>query len=237
MVGDFDDNVNPLWSLHLKEAKSHDEARIQSLKDDMDGVLIFAGLFSASLTSFLVDKIHDIQVDPAKQMVYYQQQNVALLAQISNQVSSIASQASIPSTPLPPYVFDLNPSDVRVNAFWFMSLVFSISAALLATLVQQWVRDYMHVFQRYSSPLKSARLRQYLYEGAEGWYMPVVAESVPGLLHVSLFLFFLGLGDSLLAVHTTVAITTIVPITICGLFYVFSMFAPIIDPQSPFQNP
>ncbi len=170
-------------------------------------------------------------------MVYYQQQNVALLAQISRQVSSIAPQVSIPSTSPPQYVFSLNPSDVRVNVFWFMSLVFSISAALLATLVQQWVRDYMHVFQRYSNPLKSARLRQYLYEGAEGWYMPVVAESVPGLLHVSLFLFFLGLGDSLLAVHTTVGITTIIPITICGLLYVFTMFAPLIKPQSPFRNP
>ncbi|KAI9439336.1 hypothetical protein H4582DRAFT_1766244, partial [Lactarius indigo] len=226
------------WSLHVKEAKSHDEARIQTLKDDMDGVLIFAGLFSAALTSFVTDKIHDLQVDPAQQMVYYQQQNVALLAQISKQVSSIAPQVSIPSTLPPPYPnFSPNSSAVRVNAYWFMSLVFSISAALLATLVQQWVRDYMHVFQRYSNPLKSARLRQYLYEGAEGWYMPVVAESVPGLVHVSLFLFFLGLGDSLLNVNTTVGVTTIVPIAICGLLYVLSMFAPIINPQSPFRNP
>ncbi|KAH8984550.1 hypothetical protein EDB86DRAFT_2744490, partial [Lactarius hatsudake] len=226
------------WSLHVKEARSHDEARIQTLKDDMEGVLIFAGLFSAALTSFVTDKIHDLQVDPAQQMVYYQQQNVALLAQISKQVSSIASQVSIPSASPPPYPnFSPSSSDVRVNAYWLMSLVFSISAALLATLVQQWVRDYMHVFQRYSNPLKSARLRQYLYEGAEGWYMPVVAESVPGLVHVSLFLFFLGLGDSLLAVHTTVAVTTIVPITVCGLLYVLTMFAPILNPQSPFQNP
>ncbi|KAH9052781.1 hypothetical protein EDB87DRAFT_1691472 [Lactarius vividus] len=237
MIGDFDDNANALWSLHVKEAMSHDEARIQSLKGDMDGVLIFAAFFSISLASFLVDKIHDLRPDPAQQMVYYQQQNVALLAQISKQVSSIAPQISIPSTPPPPYVFNLNPSDVRVNVFWFMSLVFSISAALLATLVQQWVRDYMHVFQRYSNPLKSARLRQYLYEGAEGWYMPVVAESVPGLVHVSLFLFFLGLGDSLLNVNTTVGVTTVVPITLCALLYVFSMFAPVIKPQSPFRNP
>ncbi|KAI9435180.1 hypothetical protein H4582DRAFT_1817973, partial [Lactarius indigo] len=237
MIGDFNDNANALWSLHMEEAMSHDEARIQSLKDDMDGVLIFAGLFSAALTSFLVDKIHDLQVDPAQQMVYYQQQNVALLAQISQQVSSIAPQISIPSTPPPPYNFVLNPSDVRVNVFWFMSLVFSITAALLATLVQQWVRVYMHVFQRYSNPLKSARLRQYLYEGAEGWYMPMVAESVPGLVHVSLFLFFVGLGDSLFNVNTTVGVTTVIPIAICAFLYVFSMFAPVIKPQSPFRNP
>ena len=171
-------------------------------------------------------------------MVYYQQQSVALLAQISKQVSSIAPQVSIPSTLPPSYpTFSPNPSDVRVNVFWFMSLVFSLTAALMATLVQQWVRDYMHVFQRYNNPLKSARLRQYLYEGAEGWYMPLVAESVPGFVHVSLFLFFIGLGDTLLSLNTTIGITTIIPISLCGLFYVLSMFAPIINPQSPFKNP
>ena len=171
-------------------------------------------------------------------MVYYQQQNVALLAQISKQVSSITPQVIIPSSPPPPYPnFTPNPSDVRVNVYWFMSLVFSLSAALFATLVQQWVRDYMQVFQRYGDPLKGARLRQYLYEGAEGWYMLVVAESVPGLVHVSLFLFFLGLIDSLLSINTTVGITTIVPITLCGLLYVLCTFAPIVDPQSPFHTP
>ena len=41
MIGDFDGSANALWTLYGKEAKSHDEARIQTLKDDMDGVLIF----------------------------------------------------------------------------------------------------------------------------------------------------------------------------------------------------
>jgi hypothetical protein len=256
MIGDFNDSANSLWALHLEEAKSHDEARIHSLKDDMDTVLIFvsvtvplifsqslytviqAGLFSAALTSFLIDSVNSLQVDPAKQMVYYQQQNVALLAQISKQVASIAPQVSIPSTPPPPYPdFSPSSSDVRVNAFWFMSLIFSLVAALLATLVQQWVRDYMHVFQRYSNPLKGARLRQYLYEGVEGWYMPRVARAVPGLVHISLFLFFAGLVDSLLATYTTVGVTTTIPIAICSSLYVLSTFAPAINPQCPFRNP
>ena len=171
-------------------------------------------------------------------MVYYQQQSVVLLAQISKQVSSIAPQVSIPSTLPPQYpTFSPKPSDVRVNVFWFMSLIFSLFAALLATLVQQWVRDYMHVFQRYSNPLKSARLRQYLYEGVEGWYMPLVAEAVPGLVHVSLVLFFIGLSDTLLSLNTAVGVTTIIPIALCGSLYVLNTFAPIINPQSPFQNP
>ena len=46
---DFDEDANDLWSLYGKEAKSHDGARIETLKGDMDGVLIFvcAMCFSA----------------------------------------------------------------------------------------------------------------------------------------------------------------------------------------------
>ena len=122
------------------------------------------------------DSKENLQVKPQDEMVYYLQQHSIILSQISQQLSSIAPQITIPSTPPPPFPeFKPSPSDIRTNAFWFMSLIFSLIAALLAILVQQWVRDYMHVFQRYSDPLKSARLRQYLYEGSEGWYMPVVA--------------------------------------------------------------
>jgi hypothetical protein len=38
---DFDDSANDLWALYGKEAKSHDQARINTLKEDMDGVLLF----------------------------------------------------------------------------------------------------------------------------------------------------------------------------------------------------
>ncbi|KAF8486852.1 hypothetical protein DFH94DRAFT_621036, partial [Russula ochroleuca] len=227
MIGDFNGSANALWTLYGKEAKSHDDSRIQTLKDDMDGVLIFvrpylAGLFSAALTSFVVDSKQNLTVSPTDKMVYYLQQHSTILSQISQQISSIAPEVSIPSTPPPPFPpFHPSASDVRINAFWFMALTFSLSAALLAILVQQWVRDYMHIFQRYSDPLKSARIRQYLYEGSERWYMPIAAEAVPGLLHVSLFLFFVGLGDSTLNINTTIGLTTTIPIGLCGLLYIF----------------
>jgi hypothetical protein len=41
VVEDFDDSANALWSLYVKETKSHDEATVGTIKDDMDGVLIF----------------------------------------------------------------------------------------------------------------------------------------------------------------------------------------------------
>jgi hypothetical protein len=196
-----------------------------------------AGLFSAILTAFIIDSKQSLKVSPQDQMVYYLQQNVAMLDQISRQISSIAPQFSIPSAPPDRFpAFKPLASDIIVNVFWFMALVFSLSAALLATLVQQWVRDYMYVFQRYSDPLKSARLRQYLYDGSKRLYMPLVAEAVPCLLHVSLFLFLVGLCDFVFNINTAVGLSTTIPIAITGLLYILTTFAPAIYPQSPYQT-
>ena len=196
-----------------------------------------AGLFSTTLTAFIVDSKQDLKPSPQDETVYYLRQHSTILLQISGQLSSIAPQVAIPSTSPPPFPpFSPLASDVRVNVFWFMALAFSLLSALLAILVQQWVRNYMHVFQRYGDPLKSSRLRQYLYEGCERWYMPMIAEAVPKLLHISLFLFFAGLGHSLLNINTKVALSTIVPISVSSLLYIFTTFAPIVYPQSPYQN-
>ncbi|KAI0293729.1 hypothetical protein B0F90DRAFT_1642227, partial [Multifurca ochricompacta] len=235
---DFDDSANALWSLYGKEAKSHDEARIQSLKDDMDGVLIFAGLFSAVLTAFVVQSVQNLQANPAQQSVYYQQQSVQMLAQISQQIASLAPQLPVNSTLPSPYpTFSPSSSDLRVNICWLMSLVCSLSAALLATLVQQWVRVYMRVFLRYSNLLKIARIRQYLFDGVERWHVLVVAEVVPALIHISLFLFFLGLCDSMLKNNTAVGVVTTVLTATCGVLYLCTMIAPVVKPQSPYRNP
>ena len=66
--------------------------------------------------------------------------------------------------------------------------------------------------------------------------MPIAAEAVPGLLHVSLFLFFAGLADSTLNINTTIGLSTTIPIGICGLLYIFTTIAPVIYPQSPYQT-
>ena len=199
-------------------------------------VFLQAGLFSAVLTSFLVQSIQALQPNPVQQSVYYQQQSLAMLVQISQQMASIAPQFPIPSTPPPPYLSPSpSSSDVLVNICWIVSLVCSLSAALLAILIQQWVRSYMQVFQLYDHPLKRARFRQFFFEGAKG--MPALAELVPGLIHLSLFLFFVGLSDSMLGIHKAVGVSTVVPICFCGSFYLYSVLAPAWNPQSPYRNP
>ncbi|KAH8994227.1 hypothetical protein EDB92DRAFT_313878 [Lactarius akahatsu] len=231
---DFDDGANALWSLYCKVAQTHDETQFQGLAKDMDGVLLFAGLFSAVLTSFLITSLQDLQPDPAQQSIYYHQQSVAMLAQISQQIASIAPQVSVPSTPPPPYPLHLRATDVRVNAYWLIGLVCSLSAALFATLVQRWVRAYMQIFQRYDHPLKRARFRQFFFEGARS--MRAMAVAVPTLIRFSLVLFAFGLSDSMLNANTTIGVITVVLVCCCGLFFLYSVLAPLLNLQSPHQS-
>jgi hypothetical protein len=113
--------------------------------------------------------------------------------------------------------------------------MFSLSAALLSTLIQQWVRVYMRVYQRSGSPSKKTRIRQYLFEGVKR--LPDVAEAPPCLIHLSLVLFLSGLGDSILKIDRIVGIATVVPMSCCGLAYLYYVIAPVRNPQLPYRNP
>ncbi|KAH9029928.1 hypothetical protein EDB85DRAFT_1964503 [Lactarius pseudohatsudake] len=230
---DFDDGANALWSLYDKEAQAHDQALFQALLEDMSGIPTFAGLFAAVLTSFLVDSLKNLQPDPAQQSVYYHKQSVAILAHISHQIEFATSQKPAPSIPsLSPYP-DFSPSgpDILVNGFWLIGLVCSLSAALFATLVQQWVRSYMRVYQQYDHPLKRARFRQFFFEGA--WSVRGLALSATSAIRFSLVLFFLGLSGSILNVDTNVGAIVTFFICGCGSIFLFTKLVPLWNLQSP----
>ena len=196
-------------------------------------LLFQAGLLSAVLTAFIVPKIQDLKVNPAGQSVYYQNQSVVMLDRISHQIASVDRRNFSSLSPYP--TFHISPSDRRANILWLISLVCSLSAALLATLVQQWVRAYMRIFQQSSKPLKTARIRQFLSEGVER--LPLVAEAVPGLIHVSLILFFWGLCDIIFQIDMASFVATVVPIVACVCLYLRCVFVPIWNPQSPYRTP
>ena len=124
-----------------------------------------------------------------------------------------------------------------MNIIWIISLVFSLSAALLATLVQQWARDHMHIYQRYGHPLRIARIRQYLHEGVKNWHMRGIAEAVPGLVHISLLLFLAGLTDFLRNTYRSVGNVAVVLISLYALLYAIATVAPVVNPQSPYRTP
>ena len=124
-----------------------------------------------------------------------------------------------------------------MNIIWIVSLVISLTAALLATLIRQWSRDRMRLFQRYNTPLEVARIRQYLHEGTIRTRIAALAEAVPLLVHISLFLFLAGLGDFLWNSYKTVGKSTLFSIVLCAALYIIITFAPIMNPQSSYRTP
>ncbi|KAH9054796.1 hypothetical protein EDB87DRAFT_1767474 [Lactarius vividus] len=96
-------------------------------KADANGILIFTGLFSAAVVSLISVSIQDIQPNPQDTSNFY-------LTNIYQTIADLNS-TSLPTSP-PPF----SPPDyaVWVNSLWFMSLVISLTCALLVTLLQQW---------------------------------------------------------------------------------------------------
>jgi hypothetical protein len=54
MIGDFDGSASEFWKLYRDEAKSHDDARINTLKEGMDSALIFVRSYSVRPITDLV---------------------------------------------------------------------------------------------------------------------------------------------------------------------------------------
>jgi hypothetical protein len=176
-----------------------------------------------------------LKVNPEDQSAYYQNQTVHMLDRISQQLASMGDQISTNSnSPLPYPTFHPSASDHRVNILWLLSLICSLCAAFLATLVQQWSKAYMHIFQQANNPLQIARFRVFLFEGSER--LPVLAEVVLGLIHISLILFFWGLSDLILQIDTSIFIIISVPIAVCVCLYLYCIFAPLWNPQSPYPS-
>jgi hypothetical protein len=84
------------------------------------------------------------------------------------------------------------------------------------------------------SPTEESAISTVFFRGASG--MQKLAKQVPQLLHISLFLFFVGLCDSMLNTNTTVGVTTIVPICLCGIFYLYNVTTHLMDLQSPHKT-
>ena len=124
-----------------------------------------------------------------------------------------------------------------MNGLWFLSLVISISCAVLATLLQQWARRYLKVTQTRYSLHKQARIRSFYHNGVERSFLPWAVEALPTLLHVSLVLFFAGLAVFLWNVNLTIFKMVLSWIGVCAALYGFTMLNSIFRRDSPCNTP
>jgi hypothetical protein len=101
----------------------------------------------------------------------------------------------------------------------FLSLFFSMTSALVSTLIQQWAREYLQYSQPSVAPHKRGRVRAYLFDGLSRFQMRRLTNTVPVLLHLSVFLFFFALSDWLYSISDPVGATA--RYCLVGLFSVY----------------
>ncbi|KAF8257558.1 hypothetical protein EI94DRAFT_1278403, partial [Lactarius quietus] len=223
----FIDGSGRLFSMYIEMATEEDKKMAEAWQADADGILIFTGLFSAAVASLISVSIQDIQENPQDTSNFY-------LSNIYRTMADPNISSSLPASPPP---FSPPNYAIWVNALWFLSLVISITCALLATLLQQWARKYLKVTQPRYSPHRRARIRAFFAEGVDKFLLPWAVEALPTMLHISLFLFFAGLAVFLWNVNLTIFKLVLSWIGLCTALYGCITLIPLIRHDSPYHTP
>ncbi|KAK7014457.1 hypothetical protein VNI00_019351 [Paramarasmius palmivorus] len=211
------------FDILLKKVEKYDEELVKGWRDDIDTLLVFAGLFSAVVTAFLIESYQKLEEDPADQ-------TVALLKQL---VSSQHNVSYVPE-PIPP--FQPNASTIRINCFWLLSLIFSLTSALFGLLCKQWVREFQRDTPT-STPAEALALRQLRRDSFEKWNVPAFLAALPILLEIALILFFVGILDLLWGLHRIPFIISLVAVGLsAGLYFITTLLPTLTIPKDQKYN-
>jgi hypothetical protein len=201
--------------MYSKIAEEEDTRMAEGWLKDTEGIILFVcfsvssmtvvranwddtqtGLFSAVVATMIAVSIQDLKPNSQDTSAFYLKQIYLI------QVNPNVSHPSNPPAVAEPPVFSTPWRAISVNTFWFLSLIISLSCAMMATLVQQWVRRYIKVTRPVRcSPQERARARAFFTIGVAKFRLPSVVESLPTMVHLSLFLFFIGLINYLLNIN------------------------------------
>lgn len=184
-----------------------------------------AGLFSATVAAFLIESYKKLSPDSGDRNAFY-------LRQISQQLANSTFVPAETYFPHPP-----TTSIICVNTVWALSLVLSLTSALFATLIQQWVRRYIEFPHIPSSSSERARVRSYLFLGTLNFGMRHAVETAPTLLHLSMFLFLVGLVIFFFTVYKTIAIVLSTFVGLIGMAYFTLSILPCVYRNCPYSTP
>ena len=176
-----------------------------------------SGLFSAIVAAFIIEFYKQLSPNSGNQIVI----------PFANGTYSILANPPSPPT----------ASMVWVNAMWLISLVLSLTSALIATLLQEWARRYVDTAGLPSEPNHRVRVRWFLFLGTKTYKMRLIVQMGFALLHLSVYLFFAGLVVVFHTINKNVAIAVEVAVGIFGLAYIALSILPCLDVQCPYRTP
>ncbi|RPD54886.1 hypothetical protein L226DRAFT_435224, partial [Lentinus tigrinus ALCF2SS1-7] len=221
------------WTETAEVVKASYDQLLARWKEEMDTLLVYAGVSSAVLTAFNVESYHLLQPDPSDP-------TLAVLKQISAQLNGytfsppfLNSTHAATSVDLTQAQFHAPASAVWLNVLWFSSLVFSFSSALLALFVKQWIYEAMVG----GASRQSARLRQYRLNGLLKWRVGTIIAVLPILLQLASVFFLAGLLVLLWTLHSTVAAIASLLVASFFTFFLSVTILPVFKSDCPYRSP
>ncbi|KAG8919580.1 hypothetical protein FRC02_001552 [Tulasnella sp. 418] len=212
------------WTTYDRVSGAFDREFIDAWNKSLDVLLIFAGLFSAINTAFIMESYKGVKPDPAeitndllRLLILHRSDNVTL-----------SSKELYPGTP--------SSSAVPINSIFFSSLSFSLTAAFGAVTAKQWLTEYTNVGAMKALHIQG-RTRQEKYNGLKSWHVRFIIELLPVFLQLSVLLFLIGVVDFLWEWDRKVA-TVQLALSCAGLaLYCATIIIGVLVPSSPFQTP
>ncbi|KAJ7191404.1 hypothetical protein GGX14DRAFT_381186, partial [Mycena pura] len=166
-----------VWKLYMDVAKSFDKYWADVFNNDLDSLLIFAGLFSAILSAFLIEIRKGLQEDL---------QNVT-----NTLLTALVQKQNVDNSQLPSTSMFVPSLPTRwINGLWFTSLIFSLVSALGASVAKGWVTQFSTLS---GSSWDDASIHCRRLRGIQRWHLGLIIRALPVLLHIAFFLFGSGL--------------------------------------------
>ncbi|SJL04754.1 uncharacterized protein ARMOST_08124 [Armillaria ostoyae] len=221
-----------VWRTYGDESRNHDANMVEESRDNVDVLLVFSGLFSAVVTTFVAQTSQSLQPNYAAMSASLLYESVLVQRAIANG----SSVNTISPSPLNPTIaFVPATTDVWVNGLWFVSLFLSLTTALVAVLVKQWLHHYVALPS--GTPHDRSFTRQFRYTGFQKWHVQVIIGLLPVLMHLALAIFLVGLVVFLYPLRQALSWVICAGSVLIYTAYVVATILPILFPQCPYRTP
>ncbi|KAG8901801.1 hypothetical protein FRC00_004398 [Tulasnella sp. 408] len=236
---DFGKDGGKFYHYYDSLAEEIDDDMVTGLKEQLDGLLIFAGLFAGVNTAFLALTLPLMSPDPADDTNALLRDNNLILLNLA-----LGRNDTLPGTnPLPSETFSPTGKILTVNVLFSISLTCAIVSSFVAVLGRQWLVYYRKRRGGGPEARRWEQLKRFL--GAARWRLELVLDDVlPSLLQIGLIIFCISLTIYLNILHPVLAKVVgalmgagLASLVLTAIFATWDKFCPFQSPLSHALSP
>ncbi|KAL1723009.1 hypothetical protein EV715DRAFT_270110 [Schizophyllum commune] len=194
-----------------------DSTTCRVARENIDTLLVFAGLFSGVATAFIIESYRWLLQEPDDMSAEYLRRILGVLT--NSTIPAIPQSSGRPSL----------PDDIvaLINGLWFSSLTLSLSSALLGIVSKQWLHEYLRDAGR--SQMTNLAVRQVKYQGFTRWSVEFIITLIPLLLQGALFVFLTGVVYLLWHIQPVIA-AVVSALALCiVIFFIVTTVLPALQ--------